>query len=79
MTGVQTCALPILTSILDSTLLRRDQIWFTERNLENNYSTEIFPLSEIKGVRISDNLERDYLKGEYVNVPTLNATEEVNG
>ena len=68
-----------LTSILDSTLLRRDQIWFTERNLENNYSTEIFPLSEIKGVRISDNLERDYLKGEYVNVPTLNATEEVNG
>lgn len=57
------------TTILKTKLLRRDQIYLIERNKED-FSTEIFPLSEIKGVRTTDNIERDYLNGLYVNMPS---------
>ena len=58
-----------ITNILDLRLLRRDQIWFTKREAQNEYSTEAYSLAEIKGTRLSDNIERDYLKGEYVRIP----------
>ena len=53
------------TNILDLELLRRDQIWFTERELDNEYSTEVYSLADVKGVRTSDNIEKEYLKGKY--------------
>lgn len=58
-----------ITHILDLELLRRDQIWFTERELDNEYSTEVYSLADVKGVRTSDNIEKEYLKGEYVKTP----------
>lgn len=58
-----------ITNVLDLKLLRRDQVWFAERELENGYSTEVYSLADIKGVRTSDNIEKEYLKGEYVKTP----------
>ena len=48
---------------------RQDQIWFTERELDNEYSTEVYSLADVKGVRTSDNIEKEYLKGEYTKTP----------
>ena len=58
-----------ITNILDLELLRRDQIWFTERELDNEYSTEVYSLADVKGVRTSDNIEKEYLKGKYTKTP----------
>lgn len=58
-----------ITNILDLELLRRDQIWFSEREAENGYSTETYSLADVKGTRLSDNIEKEYLKGDYVKVP----------
>ena len=57
------------TNILDLELLRRDQIWFTERDQDNEYSTEVYSLADVKGARTSDNIEKEYLKGEYTKTP----------
>jgi uncharacterized protein len=56
------------TNLLDPTLLRRDQIWFAEKNLEG--ASSIYPLSDIQ-TRRSDNIERGYLEGRYGAIPFL--------
>lgn len=58
------------TSLLDSNLLRRDQIWFTE--LDKNRSTNLYSLSEIKNVRKGENLAKGYVMGRYGAIPMLN-------
>lgn len=57
------------TNLLDLNLLRRDQIWFSEREKENDYSTETYSLADVGGVRTSENIEKGYIKGEYTNSP----------
>ena len=37
---------------------------YRERS-DNEYSTEVYSLADVKGVRTSDNIEKEYLKGEY--------------
>ncbi len=49
--------------LLDINLLRRDQIWFSY--MKENHSSEIFRLSDVKGVRKDDNLKKNYLEGKY--------------
>ena len=63
------------TSLMDNDLLRRDQITFVEKSIEG-YS-EIFDLSDIKGVRATDLFEKNYLKGNYGALPVLNKLENV--
>ncbi len=63
------------TNLLDHELLRRDQITFVEK-VDKGYS-EIFDLSDIKGVRAKDLFEKNYLKGNYGALPTLNRMEKV--
>ena len=55
------------TSLLDSKLFRRDQIWFTE--LDKNRSTDLYSLSEIKNVRKVENLRNGYILGKYGAIP----------
>ena len=62
------------TNLMDSELLRRDQITFVEK-VDEGYS-EIFDLSDIKGVRAKDLFEKNYLKGNYGALPTLNRMEK---
>jgi AAA15 family ATPase/GTPase len=56
------------TNLLDSSLLRRDQIWFTEK--DSSGATHLYPLSDFKP-RKNENLERGYLQGRYGAVPFL--------
>lgn len=58
------------TSILTSGLMRRDQIWFAEKDQFG--ATSIYPLSSIK-VRSTDNWERGYITGRFGAIPFLGA------
>jgi uncharacterized protein len=55
------------TSLLSSTLLKRDQVWFVEKN--NDQSSRLFPLTDF--VDEGGNLEKDYLIGRYGAVPHI--------
>ncbi|MEM7572310.1 MAG: ATP-binding protein [Bacteroidota bacterium] len=57
------------TNLLTSSLLRRDQISFVEK-MENG-SSEIYSLSDIKGIRNDDSYEKKYLAGNYSGVPNI--------
>jgi uncharacterized protein len=48
--------------------LRRDQVWFTEKDKEG--ATRLYPLTDYKP-RKPENLERGYLQGRYDAVPSL--------
>lgn len=58
------------TSLLNSNLFRRDQIWFTQLNQER--ATDLYSLVEIKNVRKTENLEKGYISGKYGAIPLLN-------
>ena len=58
------------TSLLDSDLFRRDQVWFTQLNKER--ATDLYSLVEIRNVRKSENLEKGYVSGKYGAIPMLN-------
>jgi len=57
------------TNLLDKKLLRRDQVWFTEKNRYG--STDLYSLVEYKGVRNDASFENDYIKGRYGAIPFL--------
>lgn len=63
------------TNLLGTTLgeppLRRDQVWFTEKDSEG--ASRIYPLTDYKP-RKSENLERGYLQGRYGAIPFLGDT-----
>jgi AAA15 family ATPase/GTPase len=56
-------------NLLDPTLLRRDQIYFTEKNTDGE--TSLFSLINIGGVRNDVSYEREYMKGKYGALPYL--------
>ena len=57
------------TNLLDLNILRRDQIWFTEKNKENGVS-DLYPLSDFS-VRKQENVEKGYMLGKYGAVPFI--------
>jgi len=57
------------TNLLDLELLRRDQIWFTEKNPKDGEST-LYSLDDFS-IRKSENVEKGYLLGRYGAVPFL--------
>lgn len=65
----QLCFVTHDTNLLDKDLLRRDQIYFSEKNLKGE--TSIYSLSEIKGVRNDASFEKDYIKGKYGAIPFI--------
>jgi AAA15 family ATPase/GTPase len=58
----------LLGSTNEEAVLRRDQIWLTEKDSEG--ATTLFPLTDFKP-RKSENLERGYLQGRYGAIPFL--------
>lgn len=56
------------TSILSQKLLRRDQIWFMEK--DDQYSTRLYPLADFSP-RDNEAVERGYLNGRYGGIPFL--------
>lgn len=57
-----------LGASLDEPPLRRDQIWFTEK--DKSGATTLYPLTEFKPRKV-ENLERGYLQGRYGAIPIL--------
>ncbi len=53
--------------LLDSKKMRRDQIWFVEKDTMG--ASTLFCLDEIKGVRKDANFEKEYLLGQFGGVP----------
>ena len=61
------------TSILSQNMLRRDQIWFCER--DKTLATSLYALNEFRVRANVVNLERAYLNGRYGALPFLNSDE----
>ena len=56
------------TSLLEGELLRRDQVWFAEK--DEDHASRLYPLSDFSP-RKNEALERGYLSGRYGGVPIL--------
>lgn len=58
------------TTLLEDSLFRRDQIWFTEKGRDQ--ATKLYPLTDFSP-RKNEALERGYLTGRYGAIPFLPA------
>jgi hypothetical protein len=56
------------TSLLDQEIMRRDQIWFIEKNRAN--ASHLYPLSDFKP-RAGEALQKGYLNGRYGALPYI--------
>ncbi len=56
------------TSVLDTELFRRDQVWFVEKDREQ--ASRLYPLSDFKP-RKGEALEKGYLNGRYGALPFI--------
>lgn len=56
------------TTILSHNIMRRDQIWFIEKDAAN--ASKLYPLSDFK-VRKKESLESGYLQGRYGAIPFI--------
>ena len=57
------------TNLLAPGLLRRDQVWFSEKSV-NTSETVIYPLTDIK-TKNTDNIERGYIQGRFGGIPFI--------
>ena len=64
--GAQLIATTHDTNLMESPMLRRDQVWFTEKDPEG--ATQLYPLTDIRS-RKGDNIQKGYLQGRYGAVP----------
>lgn len=62
--------------LLDRGILRRDQIWFTDK--PNDGATRLYPLTDYRA-RAGENLRGRYLQGRYRAVPFIRFPEELLG
>ena len=65
------------TNLLTKNLLRRDQIWFIEKNLK--HESELYSLLEYKEhyTRKDGTYSKDYLEGKYGAVPLFKSLDEL--
>ena len=68
--GAQIIATTHDTNLMNSSLLRRDQLWFTEKDAAG--ATQLYPLTDIR-TRKGDNIEQGYLQGRFGAVPPRRA------
>ena len=68
--GAQLIATIHDTNLMDSSTLRRDQLWFAAKDADG--ATHLYPLTDIR-TRGSDNFEKGYLQGRYGAVPTTDS------
>jgi hypothetical protein len=62
------------TNLLNTGILRRDQIWFTEKDAKGE--SHLYPLTDFKPRR-EENLESGYLQGRYGAIPFIRSDEFV--
>ena len=71
--GAQLIATTHDTSLLKSDALRRDQVWFTEK--DGVGVTHLYPLTDIH-TRKGDNIEKGYLQGRFGAVPFAGSMDD---
>jgi AAA15 family ATPase/GTPase len=71
--GAQLIATTHDTNLLNPDTLRRDQIWFTEKDGEG--ATYLYPLTDIH-TRKGDNIEKGYLQGRFGAVPFAGSVDD---
>ena len=57
------------TQLMDTDLLRREEIWFAERNSDG--SSELFSLGDFKDIRKNEDIRKSYLQGRFGGVPRI--------
>jgi len=57
------------TNLMSPSIMRRDQFYFTEKNEDN--STRLYSLSDLKGIRNDADFAKQYLAGYYGAIPVL--------
>ena len=62
------------SNLLDLSLLRPDEIWITQKNVEQ--ATEFYPLSDYK-IHHTANIQNGYLDGRYGGIPLVNKLDEM--
>ncbi len=72
--GAQLIATTHDTNLLRSPFLRRDEVWFTEKDVEG--ATHLYPLTDFR-TRKGDNLERGYLQGRYGAIPFAGSPADI--
>lgn len=65
--GAQLIATTHDATLMNSSVLRRDQLWLTDK--DDGGATRLYPLSDIR-TRSSDDFEKGYLQGRYGAVPS---------
>lgn len=63
------------TNLLDSTLFRKDQVWFAEKNEYG--ATELYSLQDFSEVREDTPFEKWYLAGKFGGVPNIKSLESL--
>ncbi len=69
--GAQLIATTHDTNLMKSSLLRRDQVWLTEKGSDG--ATALYPLIDFR-TRSGDNIEKGYLQGRFGAVPFIYPT-----
>ena len=64
------------TNLMNPSIMRRDQFYFTEKRAD--FSTRLYSLADLKGIRNDADFSRDYLKGLYGGLPILEDYSENN-
>ena len=57
------------TNLMSPSVMRRDQFYFTEKNEDN--STRLYSLADLKGIRNDADFAKQYLAGFYGALPVL--------
>lgn len=57
------------TSLLDSDMFQKDQIWFTELTVKGR-NTDIYPLADLNELKYD--ASKSFIKGKHGNIPILN-------
>jgi AAA15 family ATPase/GTPase len=65
------------TTLLDNSLFRTDQIWFTEKNKFGE--TELFSASDFEGIQNNAPLQNWYLAGKFDAQPHIKEIEFIYG
>jgi AAA15 family ATPase/GTPase len=63
------------TNLLDQNILRPDEIWFAQKDVDE--STKLYSLSEFK-IHHTINIENGYLKGRFGGIPFLTNLKDIN-
>jgi uncharacterized protein len=64
------------TNLMSYSIMRRDQFYFTEKNEDN--STRLYSLADLKGIRNDADFAKQYLAGFYGALPILNKYSNEN-